>query len=223
MWHYQDVIGDEYGPYPETQMREWLLDRRYGPELKVKLPSMTRFLKLHTLYTLGGPPMWEKTTLLSDYKHRRSIPRAAASHPPHQVTAVQHETASSSRCSPLPPVTIESDRLKKRKQRSNIPLENKKIKMKSLSTFAMIMNSPLAVVIRRKMMGCRSRNGHRVLVLLAFEVVLFAIGIIAFFHFGTITVFVYAYWTAKHALSLGSRRRDKCTATTASIPLSSCR
>ena len=31
LWHYKDLREKEYGPYPETKMRQWWCDRRWRP------------------------------------------------------------------------------------------------------------------------------------------------------------------------------------------------
>ena len=98
LWHYEDLNGIEYGPFPETRMRKWWLDRGFGPDLLVRLPTWTHFLKLHTLYNLGVPPTWKPTTVLSEYR-RRPPPHAGTDRPPHEASAAP---ASSSRRSPLP-------------------------------------------------------------------------------------------------------------------------
>ena len=51
LWHYEDLNGIEYGPFPETRMRKWWLDRGFGPDLLVRLPTWTHFSSPIFLWT----------------------------------------------------------------------------------------------------------------------------------------------------------------------------
>jgi hypothetical protein len=79
MWHYQDDKRVDFGPFTESEMREWWIEGNFYPDLKVRLKSMDHHVELHTLYPMGDPPRWKKTTLLSDYRQRpeRSVAATA--------------------------------------------------------------------------------------------------------------------------------------------------
>ena len=108
LWHYQDGNGVDWGPFTETKMREWWIAEEFGPKLKVRLATMTHHIELHTLYPMGDPPMWRKTTLLSDYR-RPPAQSVATSRPPHLASAAQPEPVSLPTRSMLPAATTEAD------------------------------------------------------------------------------------------------------------------
>ncbi len=49
MWHYQDDRRVDFGPFTETQMREWWIEGKFHPDLKVRLKSMECHVELHTI------------------------------------------------------------------------------------------------------------------------------------------------------------------------------
>ncbi len=95
MWYYKGIVGKEHGPYPESCMRRWWSDGEFetnaltGPNLLVKLKTWEYYLKLKTIYDLGVPPTWRRTTVLTE------LAAHCEAHPPNAEE-------STARRSPLP-------------------------------------------------------------------------------------------------------------------------
>ena len=75
MWHYLDDNRIDYGPYPESVMREWWIKGEcLWPHSMVRVSAMKHHVRLCDIYPMGNPPTWKPTTSLSERTGAR--PRA---------------------------------------------------------------------------------------------------------------------------------------------------
>ena len=70
MWHYLDDDRIDHGPYSESVMREWWIRghgiRRLRPHTMVRVVDVVHHVRLSDIYSMGNPPTWRPTTLLSE-------------------------------------------------------------------------------------------------------------------------------------------------------------